>query len=86
MRNRNRNAEVKLSLCVLQVQLNSAPSSQYVIRTQPTNMCLSTLECAAVTLSIMEKNQAIQEVGKGTRACPEHHVGNPVEVGSGLLE
>lgn len=25
-------------------------------------MCLSTLECAAVTLSIMEKNQAIQEV------------------------
>lgn len=48
-------------LCV-QVQLNSAPSSQYVIRTQPTNMCLSTLECAAVTLSIMEKNQAIQEV------------------------
>ncbi|KAK2827738.1 hypothetical protein Q7C36_018664 [Tachysurus vachellii] len=45
-----------------QVQLNSAPFSQYVIRTQPTNMCLSTLECAAVTLSIMEKNQAIQEV------------------------
>ncbi|KAL7843929.1 hypothetical protein SRHO_G00224680 [Serrasalmus rhombeus] len=45
-----------------QVQLNSAPSSQYVIRTQPTNMCLSTLECAAVTLSIMERNQAIQEV------------------------
>lgn len=45
-----------------QVQLNSVPSSQYVIRTQPTNMCLSTLECAAVTLSIMEGNQAIQEV------------------------
>ncbi|KAM9450969.1 tRNA-uridine aminocarboxypropyltransferase 2 [Clarias gariepinus] len=45
-----------------QVQLNSAPSSQYVIRTQPTNMCLSTLECAAVTLSIMEKNPAILEV------------------------
>ncbi|KAF5900804.1 DTW domain-containing protein 2, partial [Clarias magur] len=44
-----------------QVQLNSAPSSQYVIRTQPTNMCLSTLECAAVTLSIMEKNPAILE-------------------------
>ncbi|XP_028829859.1 DTW domain-containing protein 2 [Denticeps clupeoides] len=45
-----------------QVQLNSAPSSQYVIRTQPTNMCLSTLECAAVTLSIMEKKQTIIEV------------------------
>uniref|UniRef100_A0A4W4FW80 tRNA-uridine aminocarboxypropyltransferase n=1 Tax=Electrophorus electricus TaxID=8005 RepID=A0A4W4FW80_ELEEL len=45
-----------------QVQLNSATCSQYVIRTQPTNMCLSTLECAAVTLSIMERNQAIPEV------------------------
>ncbi|KAK9954838.1 hypothetical protein ABG768_014758 [Culter alburnus] len=45
-----------------QVQLRSAPSSQYVIRTQPTNMCVSTLECAAVTLSIMEKNHSIQEV------------------------
>ncbi|XP_048114500.1 tRNA-uridine aminocarboxypropyltransferase 2 isoform X1 [Alosa alosa] len=45
-----------------QVQLSSTPSSQYVIRTQPTNMCLSTLECAAITLSIMEKDPAIQEV------------------------
>ncbi|XP_063066849.1 tRNA-uridine aminocarboxypropyltransferase 2 isoform X1 [Engraulis encrasicolus] len=45
-----------------QVQLNTTLSSQYVIRTQPTNMCLSTLECAAITLSIMEKNPAIQEV------------------------
>ncbi|KAA0719642.1 DTW domain-containing protein 2 [Triplophysa tibetana] len=45
-----------------QVQLRSFSSSQYVIRTQPTNMCVSTLECAAVALSIMEKNQNIQEV------------------------
>ncbi|KAG9335728.1 hypothetical protein JZ751_004264 [Albula glossodonta] len=45
-----------------QVQLNSSISSQYVIRTQPTNTCLSTLECAAITLSIMEKNKAIEEV------------------------
>uniref|UniRef100_A0A671PN84 tRNA-uridine aminocarboxypropyltransferase n=1 Tax=Sinocyclocheilus anshuiensis TaxID=1608454 RepID=A0A671PN84_9TELE len=45
-----------------EVQLRSAPSSQYVIRTQPTNMCVSTLECAAAALSIMEKNHSIQEV------------------------
>ncbi|MGH0185266.1 UNVERIFIED_CONTAM: hypothetical protein FKN15_017367 [Acipenser sinensis] len=44
------------------VQLKTSLSSQYVIRTQPTNTCLSTLECAAIALSIMEKNDSIQEV------------------------
>ncbi|XP_012621560.2 tRNA-uridine aminocarboxypropyltransferase 2 [Microcebus murinus] len=44
-----------------QVQLKTNISSQYVIRMQPTNRCLSTLECAAVALSILEKNSYIQE-------------------------
>ncbi|XP_004696628.1 tRNA-uridine aminocarboxypropyltransferase 2 [Echinops telfairi] len=45
-----------------QVQLKTNISSQYVIRMQPTNNCLSTLECAAVALSILEKNNYIQEI------------------------
>lgn len=45
-----------------QVQLSKTLSSQYVIRTQPTNICLSTLECAAVSLSILERNEDIQQV------------------------
>lgn len=50
------------SAVVHQVQLNRTLSSQYVIRTQPSNICLSTLECAAVALSILERNDDIQEV------------------------
>uniref|UniRef100_A0A8C5LKJ8 tRNA-uridine aminocarboxypropyltransferase n=1 Tax=Jaculus jaculus TaxID=51337 RepID=A0A8C5LKJ8_JACJA len=44
-----------------EVQLKTSTSSQYVIRMQPTNRCLSTLECAAVALSILEKNHDIRE-------------------------
>uniref|UniRef100_A0A665TE27 tRNA-uridine aminocarboxypropyltransferase n=1 Tax=Echeneis naucrates TaxID=173247 RepID=A0A665TE27_ECHNA len=58
--------EVSTCLYVVQhpaeVQLNRTLSSQYVIRTQPSNICLSTLECAAVALSILEQNDDIQEV------------------------
>ncbi|XP_070598969.1 tRNA-uridine aminocarboxypropyltransferase 2 [Erythrolamprus reginae] len=44
-----------------QVQLKTSFSSQYIIRTQPTNACLSTLECAAIAIAIVEKNEAIKE-------------------------
>nr|XP_006993056.1 tRNA-uridine aminocarboxypropyltransferase 2 [Peromyscus maniculatus bairdii] len=44
-----------------QVQLKTSICSQYVIRMQPTSRCLSTLECAAAALSILEKNNCIQE-------------------------
>ena len=50
------------SALIHQVQLNRTLSSQYVIRTQPSNICLSTLECAAVALSVLEQNDEIQEV------------------------
>lgn len=50
-------------LCWLeQVQLSRTQSSEYVIRTQPTNSCLSTLECAALTLSMLEQKEYIKEV------------------------
>ncbi|XP_054600509.1 tRNA-uridine aminocarboxypropyltransferase 2 isoform X3 [Nothobranchius furzeri] len=53
-----------------QVQLNRTLSSQYVIRTQPSNICLSTLECAAVALSVLEKNDQILELQHGAQI---HH-------------
>ncbi|XP_060068908.1 tRNA-uridine aminocarboxypropyltransferase 2-like [Ylistrum balloti] len=44
------------------VQINNNPISKYVIRTQPTDTALSTLESAAVAISILEKRPEIFEM------------------------
>lgn len=51
-----------ISAVIRQVHINRTLSSEYVIRTQPSNICLSTLESAAVALSILEQNDNILEV------------------------
>lgn len=45
-----------------QVQINPNQTSGYVIRTQPTRECLSTVETVAYALSVLEENPQLQEV------------------------
>lgn len=46
----------------LQVQLSNTGVSEYVIRTQPNDNSLSTLETAAIALSVIENSPDIKEV------------------------
>ncbi|CAH1183965.1 unnamed protein product [Phaedon cochleariae] len=56
---------------IKQIKLMNTDTSSYIIRTQPTDGCLSTIETAAVTLSHLENNAIYQDLLKPLRAMCE---------------
>ena len=57
-----------LSICS-QAEIRAHQPSQYVIRTQPTNGSLSTLETAAIAISVLEAKPEIVEVFQSFCLC-----------------
>ncbi|XP_033099899.1 DTW domain-containing protein 2-like [Anneissia japonica] len=55
-------AKNKMLHSIKKVQLKDVGLSEYVIRTQPTKMSLSTCESTAIALSILEENEEIREI------------------------
>jgi len=53
---------VFIRLVILQVQLSDMGLSKYVIRTQPNNSCLSTVETVALAVSQLENRPEVYEV------------------------
>jgi len=55
-------AQTKFVKNLPKVKISSSALSEYLIRQQPTDQCLCTVECAAISLSVTEKNPLIQEM------------------------
>lgn len=61
---------------IKQVKLLTNHISDYVIRTQPTDGCLSTLETATEALTILEKNQSYRKLLEPLRALCQFQLEN----------